>query len=255
MPMLLQNKRIGITRSVAQSQDFAAGISENGGIPVVCPLLKLNQVTLSDVDIKRCISELIASEWVVFTSANALKFLLKYPVIDILKKKKCAVVGIKTMAVLKKHDLSVALIPDRFTAEHLADALIQHAVPGTEIFFPTGNLADPALINQLTGAGMKVRKWMMYETIADERSVQRLKELIAFNKIDVLTFFSPSAVRFFSRTITDMDHCALPVIACVGKVTANEAQAFGIPVSIVPDRYTGEELIRAIGSYFKEDED
>lgn len=252
----LKGKKVGITRPYKQSKAFAQQIISHGGTPVLCPLFKVEPLFFSPNQKKMLLYELDEAEWVVFTSINTIKcLLLCFTGLDVLKQKKLAAVGKKTAEYLEKQGLQVDLIPDRYTAADLAERLIKETAKGTPIFLPSGKQAGPGLKNQLNDAELSVYHWTIYEIISDAAGHKALESALVEGKLDFITFFSPSAVRQFDQIL----HQALefdtmhPVIACIGKVTASQAKSLNYQVEIVPEDYTSEALIAAIGDYIEEE--
>lgn len=254
---VLKGKNIGVTRTEQQSKQLAELIRLQGGHPVFCPLLNIQPLHFPPWKLERLLADLEQADWVVFTSINSVKYLLALNIDrQKLSMKKIAVVGKKTAQYLEKNGFKVHLYPDRYTAHDLAELLISEYSPGMLVFLPEGNLARPDLKQRLRQKGMNIKNWTVYETTADLTGQQALITALKKNALDFVTFFSPSAVTFFDECVK-MDigtkkRC-YPVIACIGSVTSEKAASLGYQEVIVPEEYTSEALLEAIGRYIKEE--
>ncbi len=254
----LSGKIIGITRPEKQSRRFAEMIKEQDGNSLSCPLLKIQPLTFSPEKAARLVKDAEQADWVVFTSKNAAKYLLeRLEDIEMLGEKKVAAVGKKTAQYLETHNVAVHMHPEIYTADDLAEMLIARSFSGMRVFLPEGNLARPKLKQRLRQAGARVMDWTIYETVADQAGQKMLTNILLRGDMDVITFFSPSSVVFFDQCVKQRGASfsnLLPIIACIGKVTAEKAESLGYQVKIMPEEFTSEALLLAIKDYFEEEE-
>ncbi|WP_132742720.1 uroporphyrinogen-III synthase [Scopulibacillus darangshiensis] len=246
-----------ITRNARQSRDMEQMILDYGGEPVQVPLMTYEPVLFDKNDKCQLLNDIKSSDWLVFTSGNTVKFFfdLVDPQKD-LHQVKIAAVGVKTKAVLETYDLKVDFVPNTFTADALADIFCKDGSKRGSVFIPMGQLAKAKLKSQLTEAGFKVKTKVVYNTMINKASQQLLTDLVFGDKIDVITFASPSAVTFFTELLKGYDYHNLlrnKVIACIGAVTAEQAASYGFRPSVVPEHYTGKELIQAVAKFYMEE--
>ncbi|MDP3098587.1 MAG: uroporphyrinogen-III synthase, partial [Syntrophales bacterium] len=79
---------------------------------------------------------------------------------------------------------------------------------------------------------------------------------LADEKVDAITFTSPSTVAHFLGIMGPDFHLPSKVrIACIGPVTEAAARKAGLPVDILQERYTIPELVDAIVSYFEKEKE
>jgi uroporphyrinogen-III synthase len=100
-----------------------------------------------------------------------------------------------------------------------------------------------------------VDEFALYDTVTAEPSTEVWAALDG--AIDGVTFTSPSSVRNWLRLIesdarSERVKSQRPVVACIGPVTADEAEKRGLSVAIVPVEYTIDGLVAAIARYFME---
>jgi uroporphyrinogen III methyltransferase/synthase len=92
-----------------------------------------------------------------------------------------------------------------------------------------------------------------YRTVRSDRNASELMPLFDDEKVDVITFTSPSTVLNFLRIIgPDFRLPARVRIACIGPVTEAAARKAGLPVDILQERYTIPGLVDAIAAFFQE---
>ncbi|BBP91262.1 hypothetical protein BsIDN1_48800 [Bacillus safensis] len=110
---------------------------------------------------------------------------------------KVAAVGEKTSAYLEQHGLKVDVVPERFIAEELADALLDHVRPGERVFVAKGHLSRDVVKETLIPLGIEVKEWILYETVKDEEGIAALKSAMTKQSFDFITFTSSSTVHSF----------------------------------------------------------
>jgi uroporphyrinogen-III synthase len=250
----LKGKRILLTREKAPSVAMARAIRALEGIPVILPVMKIIPAELSqgEWDIIRQSNDF---DWIIFTSPNGVKtFMTHVNLLGIdITQIKIAAVGKKTAQTLHDYGVVVERIPEEFTAESLADMFIKNESKGTRILMPLGNLAKPHLEDQLQKAGFLTKRINIYKTVINDEVREDLIKLVNEQKIDVVTFASPSAIEFFllmTRELDLIDFWHETVVACIGKVSANYARTRGIQPRIIPETFTAQSLIEAISEYY-----
>ncbi|ERN52434.1 uroporphyrinogen-III synthase [Alkalihalophilus marmarensis] len=253
----LSGKHVLVTRAKDQAEPFINRIEEAGGISHVIPLL-LFQPVKSD-QLEKAITYINEFDWLVFTSANGVRFFLeelKKRHLPSSLKARIAVVGEKTEAVLDEYGLKADLLPDRYVAENLVVALTTHITAGEKILMPRGNLGRTLLPIELEKAGIEVSDLTIYETVCPPEAKDQFRAFIKSGQaIDVITFTSSSAVRHFAQVLHELK-IEKPFkdakIACIGPIAEKTATEFHLSVDITASTYTIEGLIEAIITYYKE---
>ncbi|MBM7644733.1 uroporphyrinogen-III synthase [Scopulibacillus daqui] len=251
----LAGKRVLITRAQEQARPMIKAIEKNGGEPVVIPVLAFRPAPLSIHEQERLIDALKKTDWIVFTSANSIKYFFYFAghAKHLLEHIKIAVVGKKTEEVLKDYGFSPELVPETYTAEALAQNLIKHENPHQSVLLPLGQLAKPILKETLKEAGFNIKDVVVYHTVKNEASRPALINSMIQNQLDVITFTSPSSIHFFIELLSPHDWKTFinhKVVACIGKVTADAALSKGIRVQAVPKDFTAQSLVAAIAEYY-----
>ncbi|KXG11500.1 hypothetical protein AT864_00583 [Anoxybacillus sp. P3H1B] len=247
----LQGKSILVTRGKEQANEFSAKLRKAGACPIEIPLISISAVTERE-HVEKCLSRLSSYRWLVFTSANGVRFFFSF-ITDKTTLPHVAVVGTKTAHALEKRGIHPDIIPDRFVAEGLAEAMKAAIEPGDRILLVRGNLARPNLKEELAELGAEVTDLVVYETHLNESGKEELFHLLSKRAIDIMTFTSSSTVQSFMQMVEGenwqelIESC---VIACIGPITKHTAEQFGLTVHICPDQYTIDDMIEAMEKFF-----
>jgi len=127
-------------------------------------------------------------------------------------------------------------------------------VRGKRILFPRAEVGRDLLPQQLREQGAMVDLVVAYQTKIPMEHRARLVELLKAKAVDAVTFTSPSTAKNFAEMV-DKDRLPelladIPV-ACIGTITATEARAQGLEVSITPKEHTISALVLAIASFYR----
>lgn len=239
----LQNVRIAVTRAVQQAEELAVPLRALGATVRVTPLIRI--VPAEDL----ALPDLTQFDWIVFTSANGVaEFVARaHDALDGLRAK-IACVGPATAAAAARHGLVTDAMPHEFMSDALADALRAHGdLHDKQILIARAGGARQELPRRLTQAGARVSDLELYRSEIDARGARELKQHISNDDVDVVTFTSGSAVRYFAREIGDPGKA---IVAVIGPMTAEAAREHGLEVRIAANPHTTEGLAAAISNYF-----
>ena len=150
------------------------------------------------------IAELREFDWVIFTSANAVRFFLarcrdlgRRPLIGRLQ---IAAVGAATQAALEAEGLTAAFVPHQFSGIALADELAPQ-VTGKRVLLPRSDRAGEELPDALRTAGVVVTEVVAYRTAEPESIDGAILDALRRGEADAIAFFSPSAFRNFEHVV------------------------------------------------------
>ena len=198
--------------------------------------------------------------WIIFTSANAIKFFferLRSRGMDIrsLHANKICVVGPKTAEALEQYSLKADLIPAEFKAEGVLAALGGEQVKGKKFLIPRAKVARELIPEKLREKGAEVTVATAYENVRPATDVDRVRKLFEDKKIAAVTFTSSSTVHNFVEMLGQKEYIKLVsgvAVACIGPVTAKTAEEYGMKVDIMPKDYTIPALVDAMVEFYKE---
>ncbi len=255
--MPLAGKRVVITRPETQTSQLIGSLREAGAIPILFPTIAIEPVADNGA-LDQALANLPAYDWVIFTSANGVHYFWQrleersnhFRVPSSLKV--CAI-GPATANELRKKGVRVDYIPKEYIAEAILDGFGRMTLQGSQILLARAKIARDVLPRGLRKMGAKVDVVEVYRTIKPKGGTRRLRQLLADEKIDLITFTSSSTVNHFVELLKkEYLKSALKgiVIACIGPVTSRTAKAWGMRVQIQPKAYTSPALTRVIAEYF-----
>lgn len=253
----LFGKRILVTRSKEQSESFVNLLEDLGAEVIVFPTIEIfPPEEWGSLD--RALESLNRYDWIIFTSANGVRFFfyrLKTVGRDLreLKGVKIVAIGEQTAKAVEKHDLRIEMIPSDFRAEGIIEAFSNVDLKNNCILIPRARIARDLLPNELRKMGAEVDVVTAYETKKPRlKHISNIKEMFKLGLIDIVTFTSSSTVRNFMALFgNDKNLLKKSKIACIGPVTASTAKEIGIKPQIVCKKYTIEEMTREIADYYK----
>ncbi|GGB03898.1 uroporphyrinogen-III synthase [Macrococcus hajekii] len=176
-------------------------------------------------------------DWLIFTSKNAVKLFFKvYPTITY---DKVAAIGSKTAEVLNDYGIIIDYMPTEFNQEKfIAEAAGRFK--GSRCCLPVSQKARSLMYDHLAAQG-EVDRIDLYRPIASRSAADLINAMIEEEKVDVLTFMSPSAVKAY---YSHYNPVRIPVIA-VGPVT-RDALLRVQQTCVTPDGATKEQMIKKI---------
>ncbi|MEW5762310.1 MAG: uroporphyrinogen-III C-methyltransferase [Bacillota bacterium] len=252
----LFGKRVLVTRTREQAGVLAEAVAALGGEPREFPTIQvLPPEDWTPVD--RAIANLGTFNWVVFTSANGVRFFIERlkgcgrDVRAFGAARLCAI-GPKTRAALEQRGLLVDAVPEVYRAEAVAEVLSGRMRQGDKVLLPRADIARKELAEGLARLGAEVTEVAVYRTVPVVQEVELLQEALRKGEIDIVTFTSSSTVRNFVALVGPAEAPALLarcVVATIGPVTSATARECGLRVDVEAARYTIEGLVEAICTY------
>ncbi|MCL5886869.1 MAG: uroporphyrinogen-III synthase [Actinobacteria bacterium] len=247
---------IVVTRARHQAAELVTALESAGASVLEFPVIK----TVDPPDwaaADTAIGSLAVYDWVVFTSANAVRcFLARMQALgrepQSLRSARIATVGTSTAALLAQHDLTADLVPDDFVAEGLIDAFERAGVgEGCRILLPRALRAREVLPETLRAMGASVDVAPVYRTVVGDGDAQTLARL-AEGGVDAVTFTSPSTVSGFLRLAANTeaeDALTRVALASIGPVTSDAIVSAGYTVAAEANPHTVGGLVEAIAEW------
>jgi uroporphyrinogen III methyltransferase / synthase len=254
----LFGKRIVVTRSRDQASAFAEMLIDRGATTIEFPTIDVVPPSNWN-ELDSAIHAIEAYDWIIFTSANAIRFFMERlralnKDLRMLKGVSICVVGPKTAEALESHGLRADLVPSDFKAEGVLAALGNEQVKGKKFLIPRAKVAREIIPDKLRERGADVTVAIAYENVRPASDVDRIKKLFEEKKIAAVTFTSSSTVHNFVEILGQKGYKALlenVTIACIGPVTAKTAEEFGMKTDIMPNEYTIPALVESMVEYYK----
>ncbi|PWW19666.1 uroporphyrinogen-III synthase [Cytobacillus oceanisediminis] len=250
----LKGMTVLVPRGKKQAQAYSKLVKNYGGIPVEIPLIAFMPIRNPEV-FSAARKRIHTYDWVIFTSKTAVEAFFENYKMNFNKIiPKIAVIGEKTRKCLADKGIKADFIPREFVAEGFVEDFLPFVEKGTKVLIPKGNLARDYIAAALSEKGAEVDEIIVYKTFFPEESIDLLKKQLSGKGIDILTFTSPSTVDHFMGAIKELgylDSIKGSLISCIGPVTKERAEAYGLQVHAVPEEYTVYSMLKSIIAYLK----
>jgi uroporphyrinogen III methyltransferase/synthase len=235
-PGPLAGVTVVVTRARAQASELAARLRTLGARALETPAIRI--APTSDA-----LPSLAGFDLICLTSANGVQQLFERLAARgedarALAGAQVAAIGPGTARALREHGVIADIVPERFVAEGLIEALAEVAVSRVLIARAAG--ARDVLPNALAARGAQVEVVSLYETLAEPIDPALAPELA---RADYLTFTSSSTVRFF---LASAQPGADTRIASIGPVTSATLHEHGLTPHVEAARHDIDGLLDAI---------
>lgn len=258
-PLLpLAGRTIVVTRPRDRADEMIEAITRLGGEALFCPMIAVQPLPMADEHLAT-LGKLEQFAWLIFTSASAVEtfslWLEKAGIKELPAALRVIAVGEKTAAAVRACGWRVEILAEQASAEGVVEALLQQRIGrDTKILFPRALEGRELIPQELEKVGAKVVVLPVYQTApAVPKNLAELRRRLREEKIDAITFTSPSAVQQF--------FCLLPLselpilreicLAVIGPTTATAIREHGLRVSLVPETTSSVALIEAIAEHFQ----
>jgi uroporphyrinogen III methyltransferase/synthase len=258
----LFDKRVVVTRTREQASELVAKLEEHGADCLEYSTIHIEPVS-DYTPLDQAFADIKQYQWILFTSLNAVTYFFKRLYQSGLDSRslagpKIAAVGKATAEELLKYGLRADLIPQRFTGEGLAEALLESKVgAGSKILLPRALRASEVLPETLVDAGADVDVVPVYQNVPPQGRKEELRDQLIEGDIDLLTFTSSSTVTNFLSMVDAKDNDELQqllnkvTIAAIGPITAKTVTESGLQVDIQPESYTINDMVNTIVDHYK----
>ncbi|MFQ5596796.1 MAG: uroporphyrinogen-III C-methyltransferase [Nitrospiria bacterium] len=254
----LFGKRILVTRAREQASVFLDLLSSYGAEAISFPMLRIVPPPSWD-PMDHAIDHISQYDVLIFTSVNGVAFFRKrletlHKDLRILHGLSLCAIGPKTAEAIEHWGMHVDVTPAEFKAEGLIKALETQGIRGRRFLIPRAKEARELLPEAIGRLGGSVDVVPAYQALSPDNPGGAIREIQNRGKIDVLTFASSSTLRNFMDIVgrqnfdTEFEQSA---VACIGPITAQTAEAYGLKVDIIPVEYTFAALANEIVDYFK----
>jgi uroporphyrinogen III methyltransferase/synthase len=254
----LFGKQIVVTRTREQASDLVLRLENLGADCLEFPTIRLAPPS-SWEGLDQAIHSLVSFDWILFTSPNGVgAFFNRLMALGLdlrdLKGPKIGAIGPATAGALKEWKLRADLVPEKFQAEYILEALAPLGMAGKKILVPRAEQAREVLPEGLRGMGARVVVAAAYQTLPDDSEKIPLLEKLRAGTVHCLTFTSSSTVLNFLGLFDRQEilpHLTNVTIACIGPITAQTARDNGLKVDIIPESFTIPALVEAIRQYYQ----
>lgn len=255
----LAGKTVMITRARAQSAEITARLEASGATVIHCATIEIVPPS-SWTALDEALHKLADYDWLVFTSANGVEFFFRR-----LREKRtdvnpqptgqiiCAI-GPATAEALKAEGAVANVVASESRAEGALAAIIDYVggperVRGLKFLIPRARLAREVLPDGLRKLGARVDAVEAYQTTKPNAKAESILQLFKERSIDAISFTSSSTVSNLAAMVglEDLSELLANTIAvCMGPVTAETAEKYGVARIVHPHEYNTEALVDSI---------
>jgi uroporphyrinogen III methyltransferase / synthase len=247
-----------VTRTADQAGAFAGRLSGYGARVFECPTIAVIPPE-SYGELDAAIRSLDRFDWVIFTSANGVKYFferLQDLGLDSRALGSCrvAAVGPRTAELLACRGIRPDLIPSGYHAEGIVDAFERLGPKGMRALYPRGDRAREVIGSGLGKLGMEVSAPIAYRTVMPDTIPQEALEALAERRIHCVAFTSSSTVGNLAALVGENHLLRLldgVAVASIGPVTSIACRELGLRVDIQPAESTIEALTDEIVNFLK----
>ncbi len=234
----LAGMSVAVTRARAQASGLARTLRALGAAVVETPAIRIEPLEGPAPDIGRY-------DLVCLTSPNGVKFLferLRATGRDAraFAGARVAAIGPGTAAALAEHGIQADIVPERFVAEGLVDALAH--IPIERALIARAAEARDVLPEALRTRGAEVDVVSLYETVAEPLSEA---ELDAVERADYVTFTSSSTVKFFLAGAGERLSPEMRIVS-IGPVTSSALRERGLEPDVEATRHDIDGLVEVL---------
>ena len=242
----LHGRRVVVTRARAQASGLAATLRGLGADVVELPAIRI-EPRIDDAEVQKVAGALGVYELICLTSPNGVRLLfeaMENAGVDAraLAGVTVAAIGPGTARALAERGVLADVVPERFVAEGLIEALEDEEVAGARVLVARAAEARDVLPDALRERGAEVDLVPLYETV---RETPEPSEVERAQAADYITFTSSSTVTNLVEALGDRFPNSARIVS-IGPVTSETARAAGLEVDVEAERHDIDGLLAAL---------
>ncbi|HEX6206041.1 MAG TPA: uroporphyrinogen-III C-methyltransferase [Solirubrobacterales bacterium] len=242
----LHGRRVVVTRARAQASGLATTLRGLGAEVVELPAIRIEPRIETD-EVRKVAGALGIYELVCLTSPNGVRLLfeaMESAGVDAraLAGVTVAAIGPGTARALAERGVLADVIPERFVAEGLIEALEDTEVAGARVLVARAAEARDVLPDALRERGAEVEVVALYETVREQPSDD---EIEAAQGADYVTFTSSSTVTNLTEALGDRFPKGARIVS-IGPITSETVRAAGLEVDVEAERHDVDGLLAAL---------
>jgi len=235
----LHGRTVAVTRARAQASGLASTLRELGAEVIEAPAIRI-------VPLPGEAPDLAAYDLVCLSSPNGVALLFERLAraggdARALAGATVAAIGPGTARALRERGVLADVVPERFVAEGLVEALRDR--PVKRALVARAAQARDVLPDALRARGATVDVLALYETVAEELSEDALA---ALRGADYVTFTSSSTVRYLLDAAQGAAALVDARLVSIGPVTSATLREHGLAPDVEAARHDVEGLVEAL---------
>jgi uroporphyrinogen III methyltransferase / synthase len=242
----LHGRRVVVTRARPQASGLAATLRELGAEVVELPAIRI-EPRIETEEVVVAVESIEEYSLICLTSPNGVRLLFEALAAAgkdarALGGATVAAIGPGTARALEGHGVRADVVPERFVAEALVEALAGVEVEGRRVLVARAAEARDVLPDALRERGAAVDVVALYETVREQPEPVAVA---AAQAADYVTFTSSSTVRNLLEALGDRFPAGARVVS-IGPVTSETARELGLQVDVEADRHDVDGLLAAL---------
>jgi uroporphyrinogen III methyltransferase/synthase len=268
----LHGRRVVVTRARAQASGLATTLRDLGAEVVEMPAIRV-EPRIESEEVRRAVESIREYSLICITSPNGAHLLFEAlrtsgdplhgqtggtvhgtasPVdgnpgpekLDAraLAGATVAAIGPGTARALAERGIAADVLPERFVAEALVEALAGVEVEGRRVLIARAAEARDVLPEALRERGANVDVVALYETVREQPDAEAIE---AAQAADYVTFTSSSTVRNLTEALGERFPAAARIVS-IGPVTSEAVRDTGLTVDVEAERHDVDGLLAAL---------
>ena len=244
----LSGVRVMVTRPRNPRDSLVEQLRRFGADVVWQPAIRI-EPPLDWRPVDDALARLDAFHWLVFSSANGVRYLLerfrrdRTTVPPLPAGLRIAAIGPGTADELRRYRLQADLVPERFLADALADSLCREA-RGRRFLLARASRGREILAERLTAAGGDVEQIVVYRSLDEPAPDPQIAAMLAAGHIDWITVTSSAIARSLVNLFGDRLRCSR--LASISPLTSGVLRGLGYAPSVESAEYTMPGLTAAM---------
>lgn len=252
----LHGRTVVVTRARAQASGLAATLRELGAEVVELPAIRIEPL-LETAEVRRAVASIRDYSLVCLTSPNGANLLFDALAAEddaedsngtaaldarALAGATVAAIGPGTARALAERGIVADVVPERFVAEALVEALAGVEVEGKRVLIARAAEARDVLPDALRERGAEVDVVALYETVREQPDAAAVE---AAGGADYVTFTSSSTVTNLTEVLGERFPSGARIVS-IGPVTSDTARTAGLRVDVEAERHDVDGLLAAL---------
>jgi uroporphyrinogen-III synthase len=256
----LAGRRVLVTRASGQAFGLSQPLRDLGAEVIEIPTIEIRSAGSSGA-LDHALIKIDHYDTLILTSVNGVERLfdrynrLGLPIED-MKHLLVVAIGPATAAAIQSEGLGVSIVPEKYVAESVIEALRGKVFKGSRVLLVRAKVARDVLPEELRKAGATVDVIEAYETVVPEGAAERLNKIFAnpATRPHIVTFTSSStATNFLGLLASEQrQHLHEICLASIGPVTSATLSKAGFAPTVEAREYTMGGLVEAIAKYARE---
>jgi uroporphyrinogen III methyltransferase/synthase len=249
-PPPLSGRTVAVTRARAQTSGLARRLRELGAEVVQAPVIRVQPLVDGGAGLQPPPLDLSPYDLICLTSPNGVAHLFERLAVAgrhpadarALAGARVAAIGPGTARALAERGIVADIVPERYVAESLVEALAE--LPVRRALVARAREARDVLPDALRARGAEVDVLELYETVAEPLSPPALA---AARAADYITFTSSSTVRFFLEAAGGSAGLSPTTrIVSIGPVTSATLREHGLEPHVEAARHDIDGLVATL---------